>query len=86
MLPTEIKVGHVFRYSYLWHWQYLEGREEGDKDRPCLARIRRPAAGDRERLLLWALAAGVVCRDQAPVRRHCEKPGASKYAAHGVNL
>lgn len=19
MLPTEIKVGHVFRYSYLWH-------------------------------------------------------------------
>lgn len=20
MLPTEIKVGHVFRYSYLWHW------------------------------------------------------------------
>ena len=36
MLPTEIKVGHVFRYSYIWHWQYLEGREEGDKDRPCL--------------------------------------------------
>ena len=36
MLPTEIRVGHVFRYSYLWHWQHLEGREEGDKDRPCL--------------------------------------------------
>lgn len=36
MLPTEIKVGHIFRYSYLWHWQHLEGREEGDKDRPCL--------------------------------------------------
>ncbi|TWA47475.1 hypothetical protein FB008_1194 [Sinorhizobium medicae] len=36
MLPTEIKVGHVFRYSYLCHWQHLEGREEGDKDRPCL--------------------------------------------------
>jgi len=36
MLPTEIKVGHVFRYSYLWRWQHLEGREEGDKDRPCL--------------------------------------------------
>ncbi|TIS16147.1 MAG: hypothetical protein E5X09_00165, partial [Mesorhizobium sp.] len=36
MLPTEIKVGYVFRYSYLWHWQHLEGREEGDKDRPCL--------------------------------------------------
>lgn len=33
MLPAEIKVGHVFLYSYLWHWQ---GREEGDRDRPCL--------------------------------------------------
>jgi hypothetical protein len=36
MLPADIKVGHVLRYSYLWHWQHLEGREEGDKDRPCL--------------------------------------------------
>ncbi|MEO9338605.1 plasmid maintenance toxin (PemK-like) [Mesorhizobium sp. SB112] len=36
MLPTEIKVGYIFRYSYLWQWQHLEGREEGDKDRPCV--------------------------------------------------
>src|SRR3546814_20655417 len=36
MLPTEPKVGWIFRYSYLWHWQHLEGREEGDKDRPAL--------------------------------------------------
>ncbi len=36
MLPTEIRVGWIFRYSYLWSWQYREGREEGDKDRPCL--------------------------------------------------
>lgn len=36
MLPTEVKVGHVFRYSYLWHWQHLDGCEEGDKDRPCV--------------------------------------------------
>ncbi|MQX80033.1 hypothetical protein GHK80_29195 [Sinorhizobium medicae] len=36
MLPTKIKVGHVFRYSYFRHWQHLEGREEGDKGRPCL--------------------------------------------------
>lgn len=36
MLPTEPKVGWVFRYSYLWHWQFVEGREEGDKDRPAL--------------------------------------------------
>lgn len=33
MLPTEPKVGWVFRYSYLWHWQHLDGRR-GDKDRP----------------------------------------------------
>jgi len=36
VLPTEPKVGWIFRYSYLWHWQHLEGREEGDKDRPAL--------------------------------------------------
>ena len=36
MLPADIKVGHILRYSYLWHWQHLEGREEGDKDRHCL--------------------------------------------------
>src|SRR5258708_28380263 len=36
MLPTEVRVGWIFRYSYLWDWQYREGREEGDKDRPCL--------------------------------------------------
>lgn len=36
MLPTEVRVGWIFRYAYLWDWQYREGREEGDKDRPCL--------------------------------------------------
>ena len=36
MLPTEIRIGHVFHYSYLWHWQQKQGREEGVKDRPCL--------------------------------------------------
>jgi len=36
VLPTEIRVGWIFRYAYLWDWQYREGREEGDKDRPCL--------------------------------------------------
>jgi len=36
MIPTEIKIGHVFRYAYLWDRQSREGREEGDKDRPCL--------------------------------------------------
>lgn len=27
--------GLVIRYSYLWHGEFLEGREEGQKDRPC---------------------------------------------------
>ena len=36
MFPAEIKVGYLFRYSCLWHRQYLQGRREGDKDRPCL--------------------------------------------------
>lgn len=36
MLPTDVRVGWIFRYAYLWAWQHQEGREEGDKDRPCL--------------------------------------------------
>jgi hypothetical protein len=36
MLPTEVRVGWIFRYVYLWDWQRREGREEGDKDCPCL--------------------------------------------------
>jgi hypothetical protein len=36
MLPAEIRLGHVLRYSYLWHWQFLNGRVDGDKDRPAL--------------------------------------------------
>ncbi len=36
MIPSEPKVGWIFRYSYLWHWQFEQGREEGDKDRPVL--------------------------------------------------
>jgi len=39
MLPTEIRVGYIFRYSYLWHRQHLEGLEEGNKDRPCLVLV-----------------------------------------------
>ena len=27
--------GLVIRYSYLWRSEYLEGKEEGVKDRPC---------------------------------------------------
>ncbi len=27
--------GLVIRYAYLWHSEYEQGREEGDKNRPC---------------------------------------------------
>jgi hypothetical protein len=36
MIPTEVKIGHVFSYAYLWERESQEGREEGGKDRPCL--------------------------------------------------
>lgn len=34
--------GLVIRYSYLWYSEHLQGREEGQKDRPCaiIASIR----------------------------------------------
>jgi hypothetical protein len=33
-LPKPVP-GLVIRYSYLWRQEFLEGREEGIKDRPC---------------------------------------------------
>jgi hypothetical protein len=39
--------GLVIRYSYLWRSEYLEGREEGIKDRPCAVILTaQNAAGD----------------------------------------
>lgn len=33
-LPEPVP-GLVIRYSYLWRDEFLQGREEGQKDRPC---------------------------------------------------
>jgi hypothetical protein len=46
--------GLVIRYSYLWHAEYLEGREEGKKDRPCaiVAAIRCDESGSTRVLVL----------------------------------
>jgi hypothetical protein len=33
-LPEPVP-GLVIRYSYLWYSEYRQGREEGQKDRPC---------------------------------------------------
>lgn len=54
--------GLVIRYSYLWHAEHREGREEGVKDRPCTIvlavenlRSRSPeggSAGNRPRVVV----------------------------------
>ena len=33
-LPKPV-AGLIIRYSYLWYREHLEGRDEGQKDRPC---------------------------------------------------
>jgi hypothetical protein len=45
-LPQPVP-GLVIRYSYLWHSEYLQGREEGQKDRRCaiIAAIRADDQG-----------------------------------------
>lgn len=43
--------GLVIRYSYLWHAEFLAGREEGRKDRPC-AIIASIMDGDGETRVL----------------------------------
>jgi hypothetical protein len=52
-LPEPIP-GLVIRYSYLWYSEHREGREEGQKDRPCaiIAAIRMDETGARRVLVL----------------------------------
>jgi hypothetical protein len=46
-LPTPVP-GLVIRYSYLWNREYRQGRDEGQKNRPCaiLAVIRADPTSD----------------------------------------
>jgi len=46
--------GLIIRYSYLWHREHLEGRDEGQKDRPCaiIAALRTDENGDTRVLVL----------------------------------
>lgn len=37
------KVGQVIRYGYVWYREHLEGREEGNKSRPCAIVVAIPA-------------------------------------------
>jgi len=52
-LPTPVP-GLVVRYSYLWNREYLQGRDEGQKDRPCaiVTVIRADPTGDVRVLVL----------------------------------
>ena len=38
--------GLVIRYSYLWHRDYLDGHEEGVKDRPCAIVLSKRLQGN----------------------------------------
>ena len=46
--------GLIIRYSYLWYHEYLEGRDEGQKDRPCaiIAALHLDENGDTRVLVL----------------------------------
>jgi hypothetical protein len=51
-LPEPVP-GLVIRYSYLWHSEHREGREEGQKDRPCaIVAAIRPAEAGAQRVLV----------------------------------
>jgi hypothetical protein len=52
-LPEPVP-GLVVRYSYLWHSEFREGREDGAKDRPCaiVAAMKVDAEGDIRVLVL----------------------------------
>lgn len=53
MLPKPVP-GLVIRYSYLWYSEHLEGREDGQKDRPCaiIASLQTDDQGDTRVLVL----------------------------------
>src|SRR5271167_4767689 len=52
-LPEPV-AGLIIRYSYLWCREHLEGRDEGQKDRPCaiVAALRVDETGDTRVLVL----------------------------------
>ena len=52
-LPKPV-AGLIIRYSYLWYREHLEGRDEGQKDRPCaiVAALRLDENGDTRVLVL----------------------------------
>jgi hypothetical protein len=52
-LPEPVP-GLIIRYSYLWYREHLQGRDEGQKDRPCaiIAAVRADETGATRVLVL----------------------------------
>ena len=73
-LPKPVP-GLVIRYSYLWRSEFLEGREEGQKDRPCaiIAAIRADDAG-----FTRVLALPITHREPSDERMAVEIPAKVK--------
>jgi len=67
--------GLVIRYAYLWRSEFLEGREEGQKDRPCaiIAAIRADEAG-----VTRVLALPITHREPSDERLAVEIPAKVK--------
>ncbi len=77
-LPTPTP-GLVLRYSYLWHREHVDGREEGRKDRPCavIAAIRTDEDGNI-RVVVVPITHRPPDRDEATV----EQPAKVKARLH----
>lgn len=54
MALPDPEAGLVIRYSFLWHSQAQEGREEGSKDRPCVIVLAVTRAEDGKRRVMVA--------------------------------
>ena len=85
-LPQPVP-GLVIRYSYLWHAEHLEGREEGKKDRPCaiVAAIRSDESGSTRVLVLPIThrppeRAALAIEIPAKVKRHLRLDDAPSWA------
>lgn len=52
MAYPEPTAGLVVRYAYLWRREYLEGQDEGVKDRPCAIILARQIVEDETQVVV----------------------------------
>ena len=73
---TNPEPGLVISYAYLWHTEFMDGKEEGLKDRPCLIVSATPQAEGWQRVLVLPIThstpsdPGLALEIPAAVRRH----------------